>query len=42
VRMRQKGHTWHEIAEATGVGASTCKRWMEKLRKSEAQISSEF
>ncbi|HCE88099.1 MAG TPA: hypothetical protein DEW97_02360, partial [Sutterella wadsworthensis] len=31
VRMRQKGHTWHEIAEATGVGASTCKRWMEKL-----------
>ena len=42
VRMRQKGHTWHEIAEATGVGASTCKRWMEKLRKSETQISSEF
>ena len=35
VRMRQKGHTWHEIAEATGVGASTCKRWMEKLPKSE-------
>ena len=31
VRMRQKGHTWHEIAEATGVGANTCKRWMEKL-----------
>ncbi|WP_418859946.1 tRNA (adenosine(37)-N6)-threonylcarbamoyltransferase complex ATPase subunit type 1 TsaE [Sutterella wadsworthensis] len=34
VRMRQKGHTWHEIAEATGVGASTCKRWMDKLGQS--------
>ena len=37
VRMRQKGHTWHEIAEATGVGASTCKRWMDKLGQSAAK-----
>ncbi|WP_410105506.1 hypothetical protein [Sutterella wadsworthensis] len=35
--MRQKGHTWHEIAEATGVGASTCKRWMDKLGQSAAK-----
>ena len=40
--LRDWARAWHEIAEATGVGASTCKRWMDKLRKSEAQISSEF
>ena len=39
VRMRQKGHTWHEISEATGVGASTCKRWMEKLNPTGSQTA---
>lgn len=35
VNMRLAGCSWSEIEEETGVGASTCKRWLDAHRAAE-------